>query len=210
MNRKIIMHLIVVLVLSFVIFGCCKKYEVPPAFKMNKFEPIGLIKVNVINGEGSLGEIATQRIIEFITEDQKGTRILELGNLEYILSSVSSSEINPETIKKIGEKYGVSSVMIADITISDVQPKVSLNMQFPYLSATALIKSEMSVRLYDTQIGATVWTGSSWANREVGNLSIFKDYVSFNAENPDDSYGELVNSLIKWATLDFRKTYECR
>jgi len=204
--KKFSFGLLIVLV---IIAGCCKKIEIPPVIKMEKYEPTAIVNVILKGAEGNLSGIATQRLIEFMTCEQPGNRILEIGTLENILEDIGSKEINPDAIKAIGEKYKVKTIIIGEIFISDVQPQMSLNFEFPYVSAKANVSSEMTVRLYETEFGATIWTGSSWAKDEVGNLSIFKNYVSFNAENPDDAYGNLVNELIKWATLDFRKTYEC-
>jgi hypothetical protein len=205
--KKLFFSLMIILA---VFAGCCKKVPFPPVMQVNNYEPVAMVNVVMKNAEGNLSGYATQRIIEFITSEQKGNRILEIGDLDSVLKEVNAKEINSDAIKAIGEKYKVKTVIIADIDISDVQPQMSLNFEFPYVSAKATISSEMTIRMYETEIGATVWTGSSWAKDEVGNLSIFKDYVSFNANNPDDAYGDLVNALVKWATLDFRTTYKCK
>lgn len=206
MKRSSLLAILLILAVA----GCCTKVEVPPVIKMDRYEPIAMVNVVMTNAKGNLSAYSTQRLIEFMTLEQKGNRILEIGDLDKVLSETGEKEVNPGAIKAIGEKYKVKSVIIAEINISDVQPQVSFNLGFPYLSASAKISSEMTVRMYETDLGATVWTGSSWAKDEVGSLSIFEDYVSFNAENPDEAYGDMVTALVKWATLDYRKTYECR
>ncbi|MDD3803995.1 MAG: hypothetical protein PHW02_06410 [bacterium] len=206
MKRNLFLLSFALLILA----GCCKKVEVPAVIQMNRYEPVAMVNVVMTNSKGNLSSYATQRLIEFMTLEQKGNRILEIGDLDKVLGEVNAKEVNPDAIKAIGEKYKVKTVIISEINISDVQPQVKFNLEFPYISARAKISSEMTVRMYETELGATVWTGSSWAKDEVGNLSIFKDYVSFNAENPDEAYGDLVTALVDWATIDYRKTYECR
>ncbi|MGE3062566.1 MAG: hypothetical protein AB7T10_02935 [bacterium] len=205
MKRNLFLLAVSILILA----GCCKKVEVPPVIQMDKYEPIAMVNVIMTNAEGNLSGYATQRLIEFMTIEQKGNRILEVGDIEKVLEEIDAKKINPDAIKAIGDKYKVKTVVIAEINISDVQPEVKFNLEFPYISARAKISSEMTVRMYETELGATVWTGSSWAKDEVSNLSIFKDYVSFNAENPEEAYGDLVTALVDWATIDYRKTYKC-
>lgn len=199
-----------VLISLLVISGCCKKVLVPPDIDLKPMDPIGIIEFSLSeNAEGELGNLITERFIEFMRIDQPGIRILELGTEEEVLQAIGMDALNYDAFKAIGEKYNVRNVVTGYLEISDIEPKVNLNLAFPYVSASAKIRSEFTAKMYDTEIGANVWTGSSWANREIGNLKLSEKHISFNAEDPTEAYGKLVNDLCYYATLDFRERWEC-
>ena len=70
-------------------------------------------------------------------------------------------------------------------------------------------KAALSVRLVETGLGATVWSGSARDKRQVGNVTVFRDFFSFDAQDPEAAYGPLVQSLVRNAARDFRVTWKC-
>lgn len=207
---KRIMFIVSIIVLI-ILAGCCKKVLIPPTVDLKQLDPIAIIEFAMSqNAQGELAGLTTERFVEFMRLDQPGIRIIELGNEEEVLAELGMKALNYEAFKAIGEKYGVRNVITGYLEISDIEPKVKLNLAFPYVSASAKIRSELTAKMYDTEIGANMWTGSSWANREIGSIKLFEKYISFNAENPDEAYGKLVNDLVYYATLDFREKWECQ
>jgi hypothetical protein len=72
----------------------------------------------------------------------------------------------------------------------------------------AKVSAEFDVQMIETGSGASLWNASSSATKEIGGLSIMHGRVfAFNAEDPDQAYGELVDALIWRTTHDFRVTW---
>jgi hypothetical protein len=52
-----------------------------------------------------------------------------------------------------------------------------------------------------------VWTRSSNATRTVAQVGLSGKTVHFDAQHPEQAYGELVNALVNDITYDFRPSY---
>jgi len=78
-------------------------------------------------------------------------------------------------------------------------------------SVSVIVDATLAVQLIETSTGASIWSSSARATHSVGHLSVFKGggFV-FDAEDPDDANGGLVDSLVAHVTRDFRATYERR
>lgn len=186
----------------------CKRVMVPPAVDLLQHEVLGMVEL-AVNEQGKLAPYATRKFIQAITEEQRGVRIVELGRRDEVLAEVGMATLGPDAIKAIGEKYGVSSVFIGEIEVSDVKPRIEIGFVFPYVSASADVEAAMSCRLVETGLGATVWSGSARDKRQVGNVTVFRDFFSFDAQDPEAAYGALVQSLVRNTTRDFRATWKC-
>ena len=73
------------------------------------------------------------------------------------------------------------------------------------------VDATLVVQLIETSTGASLWSSSASASKNVGQLSVFEggDFV-FGAEDPEDAYGDLVNALVAQVTNDFRARWERR
>ncbi len=190
-----------------IIFGCGPKVMVPPAIDLLEYEVLGLVTFTS-NVEGNLNEYTTQKFLEAITEDQIGVKIIELGTQEEILPEIGKDRINADAIKAIGEKYNVTAVIVGDLDVSDIRPMVDLLALAKLIRFSAEVDATLTVRMVETEDGATVWTDSGTGTEEVAHVGIISgDIFSFDATNPDEAYGDLVERLVREVTRDFRVTY---
>ena len=66
----------------------------------------------------------------------------------------------------------------------------------------------MDVEMIETETGASLWTRSSWATTTLGQISVFHGRkFAFDAADPDQAYGKLVNLLADHATRDFQVSW---
>jgi hypothetical protein len=182
---------------------------VPPAFDLKPHEVIGIVQFKC-NDEGKLAGFTTQKFMEWITTDQKGIALIELGNEKDALAAIQKEKLGPEEIKLIGQKYNVKSMFLGEIQISDVRPHIAIGPGFQFASASAEVEATLTVKLINTDNSATIWLGSSRGKSNVGSVGLFGGNFIFDAKDPETAYGGLVESLVKKATKDFRNTYKCR
>ncbi len=198
----------ILIIVLFLISGCGPRVMVPPEIDLTEYEVLGLIDFSS-NMEGNHDEYATQKFLEAITENQKGIRIIELGSEDEILESLNQEKINSKAVKVIGEQYSVKTLIIGDLDISNVRPKIDILSLTKYMSFSAEVKASLSVRLLETNSGATIWTSSSQDEADVAHVSIISgNLFSFNATDPDEAYGDLIDKLVRDVTKDFRVTYK--
>jgi hypothetical protein len=71
-----------------------------------------------------------------------------------------------------------------------------------------LIKATLAVQMIEVSSGASIWSSSASASRDVGNISVYggKDVV-VNAKDPKSAYGPLVDELVQQVTRDFKATW---
>jgi hypothetical protein len=206
MNKRI--RIVIAALILIFTAQCAAKMAVPPAINLMDFEVVGLVDFDC-NEQGELDDLATQRFLEYIMADQLGVRILELGAQDALLRSVGHDDITPEAIRAIGERHHTKTLLIGTLTVDDVKPKVNLSTILSSLSVRAEVQATLSARMVDCESGATMWTESARGKETVGSVSAFSDgSIFFDAEDPEESYGHLVDSLVDWITTDFRVTWQ--
>jgi len=191
-----------VIAVALLFTGCARVY-VPPAIDLKPHEVVGIIKFSS-NSKGDLTDYVTQKFIESITEDQEELRVAELGNEKAVLAAIDQADLGPDALKAIGEKYKVASVFIGDLTVSDVKPSCIAGPGFA--SFEAKVSAKLAVKLVETATGITLWTNSGRDERTVAGVSRFGSDLSFDAEDPDEAYGDLARELCRRVTHDFRHT----
>jgi len=197
-----------------VVTGCGggNRYQtvmIPPRIDLTQHELIGVVEFDS-SEEGELATLATQRFTEEARRDQGMVRIVEIGSENEALSSVGRNKMGSDTYKAIGQKHGVRTILRGKLTVSNVRPNVSIaNLTSGSLSAD--VDATLVVQLIETSTGASLWSSSASASKNVGQLSVFEggDFV-FGAEDPEDAYGDLVNALVAQVTNDFRARWERR
>jgi hypothetical protein len=113
-----------------------------------------------------------------------------------------------EAVKAIGQKYNVKGLIAGNLKVTDVKPKLQVLTIIKSMGVQAEIQAALTVRLFETQSGATVWTRSSNDRRTVGHVSLTGDIVDFSAKDPEEAYGELAKSLVYRITDDFWSHWE--
>lgn len=202
-------NLLILFTISLVllVLGCGPRIMVPPAIDLTAYEPVGIINF-ACNAEGKLDRYITQRFIEEMTKDQKLIKIIELGKEEDVLKAVNRVTLGPDVVKEIAQKYNVKSVITGELNISGVRPKINIVPGLHGIGAEAEVEATLVAHMLETIDGATIWTGSSRSKRTVGNVSFWSGgHFSFDAEDPEASYGDLAQELIHNATRDFRVTW---
>jgi hypothetical protein len=206
MNR--LSKLSVTTALLFLGLSCCREL-VPPAIDLKTYEVVGIVKFNT-NAQGNLNGYATQKFIEWLRRDQKGIRIIELGTEADVLAAVGKKRIDPDAVKEIAKKYNIKTLITGELSISNVRPRVAITPGFKWVSVSGDVDATLSASMIETETGASVWTGSGRAEREVGNISMIDGKFSFGVDNPDSAQGKLVEELVKKLTRDFRNSWRCK
>ncbi len=187
--------------------GCGAKVMFPPEIDLKEYESVGLIEFSS-EAEGNLGKFVTQKFLEEISASQKGARIIELGSMDEVLKSVKQDKIGPEAVRAIGQKHNLNSIIVGNLEVSDIKPKVSIFGLVSHMSIKAEVVAALTVKLLETEQGATVWTDSAQDEEEVAHVSVFSGGgFHFDADNPEEAYGDLAESLVDEVTEDLKVSY---
>jgi len=206
MGRFALVLPLVVLACAFC--GCGPKEMVPPRIDLGVYDAVGLINFTS-NAEGNLAEYTTQKFLEIVSGSQPGARFIELGEEKDVLESVGKSKIDRVSAQAIGEMHKVSTIIVGNLDVSDVRPKLRLGPWFAPMGVEAEVEASLMGRMLDAKDGATVWTASGRETRTVAEVSVFPGGgFIFDAENPDEAYGDLVESLVREVSTDLRVTYK--
>lgn len=192
--------------------GCAHKItvEIPPRIDLSAYQTIGILEFTS-NSTEKLNQSATQRFINAIQRAQSQVRFLELGAQDKVLRAVGHPQLDPEAMKAIGKKYGVSTIFTGHYDISTVKPKVSLGTDLTSVKASANVNVSLISKQWDTATGATVWTNARYGNWPVANVDKPSGgAVSFSLSVPEEQYERFIGQLVYGVTNDFRPHYERR
>jgi hypothetical protein len=203
MNRVIL--LCTVLLIAMGALHCPgKKVMVPPRIDLKDFEVLGIIEFTS-NKQGKMADLTTQRFMDMAREDQGIVRIIDLGTQKAMLKEIGENKLDQEAYGKIGAAKNVATLIVGQLTVSDVRPDITLTPGLGVMSFAADVDAALSVQMIEASTGATLWSSSSKASERVGEVTIFglKDFA-FDADEPDKAYGKLVDELVWRVTHDFR------
>jgi len=195
--------LLAVCIAMLALAGCARVY-VPPAIDLRPQEVIGIIEFRS-DSKGELAGFVTQKFIEAVTEDQTDIGIVELGKQAEVLEAVGESHLGPDAYKAIADKYDVNTVFTGTLDVSEVNPSCAFGPG--YASFEGKVNARLAARLVATRTGATVWSNSGRDERTVAGVEKFGSSFSFNAEDPEEAYGQMARSLCRRVTHDFRHTW---
>jgi hypothetical protein len=195
-------------VLTVAALGCGPKTMVPPKIDLVQHEVIGIIEFRD-STQGKLGPTTTTKFIEAARRDQGTVRILELGTEAEALSSIGHDRLSPSAYEALGEKYEVSTVITGELVVSDIRPDITFIPGLDYMSFAAEVDATLTAKLVETATGASIWSGSASETERVGHVTFGggTDFT-FDAPNPEEAYGKLIDALVEEATKDFRVTWE--
>ena len=199
----------ITLLLSLAIqWGCSSTVlvPVPPRLDLKSYGTLGIVEFSS-NADAAINVHATRQFQEQIQSAQPGTRFVALGSREAVLAAVGGRQLDVDALKKIGEKYGVDAVFVGDIIYSDPKTDIKIT-DITKLdgSVHTEVRGDISSSLMESRSGASIWSSSAWARRQIGRLSVSADQgVSggMSNENPRD---EMVQSMVYYLTQDFRPT----
>lgn len=183
-------------------------YRVPPRIDLARHEMIGVIEFNS-QSEGELDSMATRRFLESAREDQGLVRVLELGTESEALRSVGRDHFDAKAFQELGRKHGLASVIVGELTFSDVRPSVRIAPDLRSGGLSANVDATLAVRLIETATGASLWNRSARVTQSVGHVSVLGGgRVVFDADDPERAYGGLVDTLVAEVTRDFHAGWE--
>lgn len=188
-----------------ILWGCAKTVlvPVPPRVDLSRYGTLGVVEFSS-NADGGIEARATRRFEEQVQTAQPGTPLIELGGREAMLASVGGTRFDPETVRRVGEKYRVDAVFVGEIAYS--RPKTDVRVT-DISRLQGDVRSEMrgdiSARLFEARSGASVWSGSAWATRQIGRVSVSEYGVRANTSTADPRE-EMLPALLYHLTGDFR------
>lgn len=181
---------------------------VPPRVDLYDYRAIALIEFTS-DADGNLGEFSSQKFIEALQSCQPGVGVLELGEKAEVLRVIGRDELDHKAIRAIGEEYNVDAVVVGEVEVTDVKPSVDFQSMLSLSGGVrADVEAAMTVRLFDSLNGATIWTNSARCKENVAHIGISSNgSAHFGASDPEEAYGKLVNGLVYSLTDDFRVHY---
>lgn len=202
-----------VVLLAGVIAACGGKRSstitIPPRLELGQYHSAAVTTFTVENAKGSLHELATRRFAEQVLHASRGVELLEVGPAGSLLQQVGEPTFGPAAAQAIGASHQVPVVFAGHLKVSNVKPSGGLaSFGVPFVEATVSV--ELSVGLYATASGGTLWRSSASASEKVGQLTVVGGEPSFSATDPNAAYGRLVNRLVVAVTRDLYPTYERR
>jgi hypothetical protein len=200
---------LVMLLLLVVQWGCSHTVLVPlsPRMDLKNYGTFGIVQF-ASNSDPAINSYATQQFQEQVQGAYPGTAILELGNREAVLAAVGASRLDAEAITRIGQKYGVSAVFLGDIAYSDPKTNIRIGDIMKLNGGVrSEVRGDLFTKLMETKSGASVWSSSAWATRQIGSVSLSSG-GGVNAKVGDDNPRKaMVPALIYHVTEDFRPKY---
>jgi hypothetical protein len=188
--------------------GCGPKYvsvRVPPRVDVGQYGRVGLVNFTIENAKGQLNVLATQRFSEYVLDAQR-VEVLELGSVDSVLRRVGEVQFSAASAQAVGGSRDVPAVFAGHLKVSNVKPSGKvLGLNLPSIEATVSV--ELTVGLFSTKTGGTLWRSSASATQKVGGLGLVGGQPYFTAKDPNVAYGQLVNFLVGEATRDLRSSW---
>jgi hypothetical protein len=195
-----------VLLLLVMLWGCSHSVlvPVPPRVDLRSYGTVGIVEF-ASNSERAINAHATRQFQEQVQAAQPGTRFIELGDRQALLAAIGGRQLDVDALRKIGERYGVAAVFLGDLAYSEPRTDVKIaDLQKLEGGVRAEVRGDISSRLLETTSGASVWSSSAWARRQLGSVSVSAEHGvsgSLSKSNPRD---EMVPALVYQLTHDFR------
>jgi hypothetical protein len=159
------------------------------------------------NASPAIDVRATRQFQERVQAAQPGTRFIELGSRGALLAAVGGKQLDPDTLRKIGQKYGVAAVFVGDIVYSEPKTGVRIT-DLARLEGDVRtdVRGDISTRLVETRTGASVWSSSAWATRQLGRLNVSGSQGVSGGMRNDDPREAMLPAMLHHLTQDFRPT----
>ncbi len=203
-KSKLFGLMIFLLSTTFVFQSCAPKVWVEPKIDLNQYGFLGMTEFSS-NTRGNLSGFASRKFLETLQSSQTGIKVLELGSIQRVLAEIDRDQWDFQTVKNVGEFYGIESVFVGDMNVGEVNPKLGLIILPSMIDIKAEVEATLTVRLLDTNTGATLWTGSAQASETVAGITVIGGGpFIFDAQDENKAYSRLVNKLLQIVTDDFR------
>jgi hypothetical protein len=168
--------------------------SVPPRMELKSYGTVGIVQFTS-NSDGAVAVLATRQFQEQVQAAQPGTRFIELG-----------AQLDADAARRIGAKFGVAAIFLGELVYAE--PKADIKVtDIARLdgSVRAEIRGDISARLIETASGASVWSSSAWARRQIGGVRVSADQgISGSVSTKADPRRDMVPALVHQLTHDFR------
>jgi len=182
--------------------GCAAKYRtvmVPPRIDLTEHDVIAIVEFESSN-EGELGPLATRRFTELARRDQGLVRMMTV--------EPESDRRDSNAFRELGKSHGAQTVLVGSLDVSDIRPNLSISNTLKSGTLTANVAATLTVDLIETESGASIWSASARATKTIGQISVFGGkQFTFDAEDPEQAYGPLIDTLVSNVTSDFQATW---
>jgi hypothetical protein len=189
------------------LWGCSHTVlvPVPPRVDLQSYGTLGLVDF-ASNSNPGINAQTTREFESHVHAAQPGTRIVELGSREALLASVGSRQLDPQTLRRIGEKYGVDAIFVGSLAYSEPKTDVKVSTDVSRLEGGVRIevRGDIDSKLVETRTGASVWSSSAWARRALGNVNVSSELGVSGAMRSGNPREEMVPTLVYHLTEDFR------
>lgn len=188
------------------LWGCSNTVTVtvPPKVDLKRYGTLGLVDF-ASNYDAATGSKATREFLAHIHSAQPGTPLLELGSREALLAGVGGRQLDPDTLRRIGEKHKVDAIFVGDVAYSEKSDYTGDLTRLEGSMRTA-VRGDVSAKLLDARSGATVWSSSAWARRETNRINVSVTQGVSGKSRSADPHDEMIPSFIWHLTGDFRAT----
>lgn len=147
---------------------------------------------------------ASREFMAAIHSAQPGVPVLELGDRNRNLAEVGHATVDAEAIRALGKKHQVDTLLVGELDAQRVRPGVSLGAALESLSAGADLQGALTVRMYDTRTGATLWTEAVTGSTPLAAVAVANgDLSGLGVTDPRVAEDHLVEMLVSRATQDF-------
>jgi hypothetical protein len=189
------------------LWGCSHTVlvPVPPRVDLQSYGTLGLVDF-ASNSNPGINAQTTREFESHVHAAQPGTRIVELGSREALLASVGSRQLDPQTLRRIGEKYGVDAIFVGSLAYSEPKTDVKVSTDVSRLEGGVRIevRGDIDSKLVETRTGASVWSSSAWARRALGSVNVSSELGVSGAMRSGNPREEMVPTLVYHLTEDFR------
>lgn len=194
------------LLLLAALWGCSSTVvvPVPPRMELARYATLGVVEFDS-NADPAINAQATRQFQEQIHAAQPGTRLIALGHRGTVLAAIGAAQLDANALQRIGQKYGVDAIFFGEIVYSDPRTDVTItDINRLAGRVSTEIKGDISSQLMETRTGASVWSSSAWAKRQIGRVSVSTDYGVNAKMNNADPRVEMLPALVFHLTEDFR------
>jgi len=192
------------------LWGCSSSrtvlVNVPPRMDLKSYGMLGIVEF-ASNANSAINARATREFLSHVHSAQPGTRIVELGSREAALAAVGAKQLDADALRRIGEKYGVEAIVLGEIAYSEPRTDVKItDLSKLEGGVRTEVRGDISAKLVETRTGASVWSSSAWARRQVDHVNVSADQGVSGTLRNSDPREEMLPALVSNLTQDLRPT----
>jgi hypothetical protein len=187
--------------------ACAAHYaQVPPRLDLAPYGRVALVTFRAERNDPGLTESATQRFAEQLLAGQSGIELIEIAAADSALRGLPPDADGAALAQALGRARNVPAVFVGRLTMSEVKPRGRLSAGGG-VDVQAAVNAQLTVQLVSTRTGGTMWRSSANANSSLGHVGFSRGGTAVAMRDPDEAYGEVVQSLVADVTRDLRPTW---